>query len=136
MEYAPPRKHNSQGPSHGSSQGASDGTSRSASRGTSRAPKSSTRNSYSSDDDDDDDDDGQGSVESSSSESVEGNEDATAMDILMNIGNKINAISTRLDRIEDHMRSVPHSAVSTSTSSTASSDAMPSEKLQQHFLFP
>ena len=132
VEYAPPRKHNSQGPSHGSSQGASHGTSRSASRGTSRAPKSSTRNSYSSDDDDD----GQGSVESSSSESVEGNEDATAMDILMNIGNKINAISTRLDRIEDHMRSVPHSAVSTSTSSTASSDAMPSRKVTAALLVP
>ena len=67
VKYAPARvssKHNSHGPSYGSSQNTSHGSSqasfhglsRSTSRGSDRAPKSSARDSYSSDDD------GRGSV--------------------------------------------------------------------------
>ena len=148
VEYAPARvssKPNSHGQSHGSSQGTSHGSAQASSHGQSRSatrvlvrgPRISARDLYSSDEDD-----GQGSIASSNSssfENVEDNKEESALDMLVNIGHQISAISTRLDHIEDHLLRVPQSAISTSTStssSTASSDAMPSRKVTAALLVP
>ena len=131
VEYAPARvssKPNSSGLSQ--TQASSHGQSRSATRVLVRAPKFSARDPYSSDDDWQD---STASSNSSRSESVEDHKEASAIDIL------IDAISTRLSHIEDHLFRVPQSAISTTTStssSTASSDAMPSRKITAALLVP
>ena len=135
VELVPARtsiQHISHGQSHGSSRVASHGTS----KGQTHAPfrKQFSRSSESSDDSDN------GSVASSYSSDSNGVEkDGNPMELRAKIGEQLNSISTRMDRMEDHMLNVPRSAISTSTvstSSSASTDAMPSRKVTAALLIP